>query len=328
MTALASPAARATPPARLLKAVFNLVMGSLLCLSPLTAVLVLGWLTRRMATRVHTRLGHAAEYPGWVLGPRGEGWIVRLMGGLAANIRAGVVSAVGLAALTLPFTTLWLGAWWAGWENSFNKGYEQSAVGPVVWLLGAMIALPILSHLPMALAYSSAEGRLGAFFECRRIRSVVRAAGWRMPWLAFLSVVLCLPFLGLRALAVFIEGIVPGFSDMTPAEQMQVAQVFDVAGAAVTFVSLLFLRDLASSIYARAVPRAARGRSMAVWQDHEALAAASKRREPSRPTAALWLLISCAIWSGLPILIVMSQFMNYTPILWLTHPVFLLPWAG
>jgi hypothetical protein len=328
MTSLASPAATARLPVRLFRAMFNLVAGSVLCLSPLTALLALGWLSRRMAARVDARLGRAAVHPGWILGPRGKGWIVRLLGGLAANIRDGVIAAAGLAALTLPFTMLWLGAWWAGWENSFNKGYEQSAVGPVTWLLGALIALPILAHLPLALAHGSAEGRFGAFFEYRRIRSVFRAAGWRVAWLALVSVLLCVPFLGVRALPVFIEGIVPGFADMTAAEQLQIAQVFDFAGASLAFVIVLLLRDYASSIYARAVPCAARGHAKAVWQDHDAHAVDSKAREPSRPMAAFWLIMSCAIWSGLPILIVMGQFMNYAPVLWLTHPVFLLPWTG
>lgn len=328
MTALASPAAVARLPVRLLRAVFNLAVGSLLCLSPLTSLLALGWLTRRMAARVGARFGQPADHPGWILGPRGKGWIVRLLGGLAANIRAAVVSAAGLAALTLPFTMLWLGAWWAGWENSFNKGYEQSAVGPATWFVGALIALPILAHLPMALAHASAEGRFGAFFEYRRIRSVFRAAGWRVAWLALVSVVLCVPFLGVRALPVFIEGIVPGFAEMTPAEQLQVARLFDFSGAVLAFVIVLFLRDCASSIYGRAAPRAARGRAKAVWKDHAALGTVCTGREPSRPIAALWLVLSCVVWLGLPILIVMSQFMNYTPVLWLTHPVFLLPWVG
>ena len=42
----------------------------------------------------------------------------------------------------------------------------------------------------------------------------------------------------------------------------------------------------------------------------------------------VWLALSCAIWFGLPALIVVGQFMNYAPMLWLNHPVFLLPWAG
>ena len=328
MTSSASQAAFVRLPVQLLRAAINLVVGTVLCLSPFTAVVVLGWLTRRMAARTDTSLGGPGGQPGWLVGPRNKGWIAWLLGGLAANIQTGLVTAAGLAALTLPFTVLWAGAWWAGWENSFNKGYEQSGVGPVIWLLGAAMAAPVLAHLPMALAHAAFERRFGAFFEWRRIRSVFAAAGWRMALLAFVSVFLCIPVFGLRALPVFVEGIVPGFPAMSPEQQMDIAAAFDLGGAALVFVVVCFLRDRASSIYAFAAPCAARGRAGTFWVGHATARAACRAGEPSRFMAALWLVLSIAIWSVLPVLMVMSQFMNYSSVLWLTHPVFLLPWAG
>ena len=244
-------------PMRLLRLVRDVIVGTLLCMSPLTALLALGWLTRAMGTTIRRHWGETQDRPGWLLGLRGIGGMARLFGGLAANIRVGVISAAGLAVMSLPFTVLWFGAWWAGWENSFNKGYEQAAVGPSVWLLGTVLALPLLAHLPIALAHAAHEQRFGAFFEWRRIRSVVASAGWRVAWLALLSVALAIPFFGLRATPVFIEGIVPGFADMTLDRQMQVAGSFESIGAACAFVSLLFLRHQAAGIYALAAPRAA-----------------------------------------------------------------------
>jgi len=91
---------------------------------------------------------HGAPRPGWVMGPRGAGLVVRLLGGLGANVSAGVRMLAGLAIWTLPFTILWLGAWWAGWENSLNKGYEQAQIGPAVFLAGTILALPLLTLLP------------------------------------------------------------------------------------------------------------------------------------------------------------------------------------
>lgn len=328
MTTLAARSSLVRLPLRLVRFVVDLMVGTLLCLSPLTAVLALGWLSRRMAARIGAGLGQSVEHPGWLLGARGGGWIVRLLGGLAANIRTGLRTAAGLAALTLPFTLLWAGAWWAGWENSFNKGYEQAAVGPAVWFIGAAMAGPVLAHLPLALAHASAEGRFGAFFEFRRIRSVFSAAGWRVVWLAVMSVVLSLPFFGMRALPVFVEGLVPGFAEMTPDAQAQVAQGFEFAGAALAFALVLFLRDRASGVYLRAVPRAAHGRQAAAWDNHAAQDVTPRGQAPSRFMAAVWLVLASAIWLALPVLIVMGQFMNYELILWLTHPVFLLPWAG
>ena len=315
-------------PLRALGLLKNLVIGILLCFTPLTALLALGWLTRRMGASVAGRWGQQAPPPGWLLGPRGAGRIARAAGGLAANIRSGVITALGLAMLTLPFTALWLGAWWAGWENSFNKGYEQAGVGPSVWMLGGLISLPLLAHLPLALAHAAAEDRLGAFFEWRRIRSIAAAAGWRLPALALTSVIPAMGFLGLRVAPVFIEDIVPGFAAMTAAEQVQVADTLGLLGAALAFTMLLVLRHWAAVTYAGAAPRAAAGRHAALWHGHVAAGVSARGRTPSRVLATFWVLLACAIWIALPVQLVVGQFMNYDAVLWLTHPLFLLPWAG
>ena len=306
----------------------DLLVGTLLCISPLTAIIALGWQVRRMNATIRRRWGEPVDRTGWLLGSRNGGWTALALGGLAANIRCGIMGLAGLAILSFPFTMLWLGAWWAGWENSFNKGYEQAAVGPLVWFLGAFVALPILAHLPFSLAHAAFERRLGAFFEYRRIRSIVASAGWRVAWLALISVVLSLPFFGLRAIPVFIEDVVPSFTDLTPERQLQIAQWFDLVGAALAFTLVLFLRQRAAVIYALAAPRAAAGRFAHLWIGHAAQDVVPVGRAPTQVVSAFWLIVVCVVWFGLPALVVVGQFMNYDPLLWLTHPVFLLPWLG
>ncbi len=327
MTTLAAQPATSVP-SRLLRWVRDMIVGTLLCLTPVTALLALGWQMRAVSRRVDARWGGETPAPGWLFGPRGSGWFSRLFGGLAANIRMGLLAFIGLAAVTLPFTVLWLGAWWAGWENSFNKGYEQSDVGPIVWMIGTVIALPVLAHLPLAVAHAAHEGRLSAFFEVRRIRSLASAAGWRIVWLALLGALLAVPFFGMRALPVFVEGIVPGFADMTTEGQAQVAFGFNLVGAALAFVLMLFFKLRAAAAYAVAAPRAASGRHAALWDGHPAQSITPRGRDPWRVSSTVWLLLASGIWLALPVLIVFGQFMNYAPALWLTHPIFLLPWAG
>jgi Protein of unknown function (DUF4013) len=187
--------------ARLGRFVVSGAIGTVLCAGPVTAVVALGWLTRRQGFHARDRFGAAEEAPGWLLGPREvagrpSGRLARALGGLAANIRAGLMALVALMAWTLPFTLLWLGAWWAGWENSFNKGYEQAFVGPSIFLLGAILAALILPALPLMLAHLAAEDRLSAAFELRRLRSLIAQAGWRIPALSLLTVIFALPFAG------------------------------------------------------------------------------------------------------------------------------------
>ena len=52
--------------------------------------------------------------------------------GLIANFREGLGATVALAALTLPPGTCMAISWYAGWNNSFNKGYEHAAFGPLL----------------------------------------------------------------------------------------------------------------------------------------------------------------------------------------------------
>ncbi len=314
-------------PLGLFRAAGALVIGTLLCLHPLGAIVAFGWITRKMRATITDRWGGEADGPGWVLGPRGQGWLVRLFGGLAANIRAGTISVLGLAIWTLPATLAWLGAWWAGWENSFNKGYEQAAVGPLVWAAATLILLPILAHLPLALAHAAHEDRLGAMFEVRRIRSLGIAGGWRLPALAFISVLGALPFLGLRVAPVFIEGIVPGFAATDAAGQAQVAQGLALLGAVAAFCAAAYLRWRAACLYAVAAVRAAgHPKFFLLWEDHPATQATSDRRRTGRGLSILWRLLACVIWLALPVMIVVGQFMNHSWALWLTHPVAGLPW--
>jgi hypothetical protein len=282
---------------RLLRRLADIVIGGLLCISPVTAIVALGWITRRMGAT------HRGEpRPSWLLGPLGKGVVMRLLGGFAANIRAGLAALIGFGAWTLPFTLVWLGAWWAGWDNSFNKGYEQAWVGPSIFLLGTLVALTVLALLPFAAAHHAAEGRVSAFFDLRRILRHARGAGWRGTGLAVLSVGAAVPLFGLVALPVFVEEIVPGFSALLLQEQQKVAGGFLLAAAFWAFAALWALRHLAMRAYRR-------------------------EAKPGR-LASVWLLLSAAVWAGLPVLILVGQFMNYAPHRWLIHPFYSLPWPG
>jgi hypothetical protein len=284
-------------PVRMIRLIADLGIGGLLCATPVTSVLALGWISRQMAA-VQT----GGPRPGWVLGPPGTRGIVRAAGGLGANIRTGFRTLAGLAVWTLPVTLGWLGAWWAGWENSFNKGYEQAAVGPAVFLFATLMALPVLALLPFAAALGAREGRLGGFVDLPRVLRLAAAAGWRGAGLALMSVLAALPLFAFGALPVFVEQVIPGFATLPPADQAAIGTLHGLIMATYAFAALWALRHVAAWLAAR--PHAT-GR-----------------------LAPLWLLLSALVWSGLPLLIVAGQFMAYARLRWISHPFFLLPWPG
>ena len=56
---------------RVIRAGFTFIVGTLLCLTPVTALLVLGWLMRRMRMVARRTSGLEAETPGWIMGAKG-----------------------------------------------------------------------------------------------------------------------------------------------------------------------------------------------------------------------------------------------------------------
>ena len=318
---------------RLGRLILNAGLGTLLCTGPVTALVALGWLTRRQGHLARSRFGTVEDPPGWLFGPREAagretGRLTRALGGLAANIRAGLMALVALLALTLPFTLLWLGAWWAGWENSFNKGYEQAFVGPSVFLFGAFLAAMILPALPLVLAHLATEDRLSAAFELRRLRSLVAQSGWRVPALSLLAALFALPFFAARGLITTSNAWAPWIEDLTPDEVANLKGQIALALAGIAFLATWVLRSLATRTYARVAPRAA-GRKPGLWDGtHAAEAAEPVLRAPSRLLTLVWYLVAAAATLALGFLILAGQFLDHAWWRWLFHPALTLPWAG
>ncbi len=305
----------------------NVAIGALLTTQAITSLLALGWLTRRTGWIARTRMGAAEDAPGWLLGPREKSRFARALGGLAANIRAGAITLVALMTWTLPFTVFWLGAWWAGWENSFNKGYEQAFVGPSVFSLGLVLCALILPVLPLMLAHIATEDRLSAAYELRRIKGVVAQSGWRLAWLAAVTLVLATPFFAAHGMIIMGHEFFAGFEDLTPDAAADLKGQIALAMAAAAFVALMILRGMAARIYAFAAPRAAALRP-GLWDGSVAADAATPARPRSRLMVTLWCALAVACSGAFGFLILMTQFLDHAWWRWVTHPFLALPWPG
>lgn len=332
MTALTRPAYGPGRLARLGRLVANTAIGTILCTGPVTAIIALGWLARRSGHLSRDRFGAAEEAPGWLMGPREwqgrpAGQMTRALGGLGANIRAGLMALTALLVWTLPFTLLWLGAWWAGWENSFNKGYEQAFVGPSVYFLGVFAAALVLPVLPLVFAHLATEDRLAAAFELRRLRSVVAQAGWRVPALTILTATVALPFAAARGLITTATDWAPQLETL-PAEQLDSVQGWiTLALAALSFTSVWLTRSLAARVYTLATTRAA-GLKPGLWDGAQAAEGAVPATPSSRVLASLWYTIAMAATLAFSFLILAGQFLDYAWWRWIFHPALILPWAG
>lgn len=293
----------------------------LLALHPLGALLVLGWLMRLMRDEAAlNRRMQAAD-----LGPRraplpslvmadpapGRGWLMRQIGGLWLNLRDGVAALVTTTLGTLPFTALWLMSWWGGWENSFNKGYEQSWIGPSLGLLGTALALPLLTRLPMALAHQAAEGRMSAFFARHPVARLIRAAGWRYAVLAVLSALAALPLFALQGMPVFVEDWSPGFVDRDPEDVQTFIAGYRLVATAYLVLVLIALRRMAARLHARA--------SLIVE-------AGGPARGTARRLGAWACVAVCwAAWFAVVAQVFVAQFLNHQWVVWFIPPLSGLP---
>jgi hypothetical protein len=332
MTALSDVSYRPNRIARFGGLVRHAVIGTLLCTGPVTSVIALGWLMRRSGHLSRDRFGAAEESPGWLFGPREANGrptsrIARTLGGLGANICSGIMALTALLAWTLPFSLLWLGAWWAGWENSFNKGYEQAFVGPAVFLLGALLAALILPALPLMLSHLAAEDRLPSAFELRRLRSVVAQSGWRVPALSLLTALFALPFAGARGLVTTATDWAPWIEELSSEDLAALKGQITLGLAALAFCTAWTLRWLATRTYVNAAARAA-GLHPGLWDGTEAAEGAVPARPASRLWTTLCYALAMAFTLGLAFLILAGQFLDHAWWRWIFHPALTLPWAG
>ena len=333
MTDVATPSAHRGPLRRFLLAIWSLVLGGILATSAVTSVVLLGWLMRlmrRAALRTAGLTVTEADLPRWVLGPAGSGWATRLLGGLAGNIRLGVHATLSMAVFIFPVAAFWMSSWWAGWENSFNKGYEQAFVGPLLGVSGIAVFAVVMLWLPMGLAHQAIQCRPFAMCELRRVRSAVTHAGWGYVGVAMATLILALPVFASRGLPVFAEGIAPPLADMSAADVAQLRDRLDLLIGAYVFVTLVFLRAWVARVYARAVLRAAASQDRDLWTDtplEPALPAPGTARRPVLIMRLFRTALLLAIWVGLAVLIFVGQFLNHDWHAWLSHPYTFLPWG-
>lgn len=374
--------------ARWIAQLWKLFLGSLLCLTPVTAVLVLGWLLRLMQRETEARWfarshlarhgfpafaavdaaesGHEsrAAWPNWVLraGLRrhlarrwgrtpGFGAKLGLLGralfhSLGWNLKLGAQSLVNLWVLTLPAAALWVFGWWGGWENSFNKGYEQFAVGPSVSLAGVAVFVLVMTYLPLALARQAATGDWKAFYDFRLVRRLIARRWLACLGLAALTALAGLPLFAAKGALIFIENIYPGFVELAPAEVVEFAKRYTFWATVYLFGAVIVLRLAAARIYAGAVLDALGAGALAA----DELGARECRildrlgllqvrpRALGHPVAraARWATgrvlrtaggaLTLALWFALAAQIFVGQFLNHVWLHWLNHPLVQLPW--
>lgn len=336
------------------RAMGRFLIAVFLCFSPLTSLVVLGWAMRRMR---HTGLRGFEKLqnrsvdlrsarmlpPALVFGSEGEvKWSRRWFGGLMDNFLTGLKTLPILVVWVFPFGSLWMWAWWAGWNNSFEKGYEQAAVGPLAGFAGVALFLATMLVLHLALARLAFTSDWRTVFEFSVLRRLA-VSTWRG------SAGLALVFLS-AALVLFVHRVIPlavaaDIADihLLPESELDGLKFwYGFGGTAVLLWLFLATKSFAARSYVKALaaatstgsidPSGLHGREREVLQ-----AGGLTPRQPRRAPTSRWraffsmaprLAVALAAWWGVVVLIFVGQFFNHDWVGWMFYPLFTLPWAS
>jgi hypothetical protein len=271
--------------------VWKYSIGALFCQSILRSIAIIGW-TYRVSQRVAlrywwarsdrkqpaTRLAdHLAQHdpahehlhwPNWFGAQNFRAEIRRnadtstasrlwqvikaLFRSLGTNVKIGLQGIFNTWVLTMPACVLWLFSWYDGWNNSFNKGYEQAVVGPGVGVLGIILFIAAMMYVPLAQARQAVTGDWRSFYNFSFVWGLVRRHWIGCLFLAGFTSLFFLPVMIMKTRPQFF-GMYPQFANMTDKQIVQVLNQYFFACAFLVFPLFVTLRIFAARIYARGI---------------------------------------------------------------------------
>ncbi len=317
-------------------AIWKFLAGVALTQSLLGSILVVGW-TMRAAQRVvqkrwwklndlrsencfcdfvqcssfHRALG---GWPNWVV-EHNRTWMTAhrtpgigkmramskaLFNSLWRNLKIGVQGVFNTWVLTLPGCVLMLFSWYAGWHNSFNKGYEQAVVGPLTGFSGIALLIVAMYYVPMAQMRQASTGNWRSFFEFKLVWQLIRKKWLACFGLALLYTAFSVPVTILKTVPGFFPQINPKLAGLPPPEALQFAKTYYFYAAFLFFAAYVVLRMVAARIYASSLLACVQSGAVTEealaeneWETLHRLGHLAIRPQPERHA-----LIKAAAWLG------------------------------
>jgi hypothetical protein len=310
--------------------IIRYLVAVLALLNPLTAVVLLGYVYRRQEALLVSLYGDSAyEAPSWF---RSSGempqasFAQRNFGGLWDNLKTGFSGTLALGVIVLPVSLLMAVSWYAGWNNSFNKGYEYAPVGPLLGIAGVVLGMITMSYLTIAQARHAYTGDWHSVFALRANLAMVSAQPLWFPLLPVLGGVAAGVLLLCRGFPVFAFNV-PAFHDFDNASGFLIRWSFFWG---LIFVPVYFaMKSVAARLYARSVGQAIyKGNlTLADLYPAEVVFSSTPVKAPYRQLpGVVTLAISVLCWFPVFALQYVQQFLNNLGTWgWLNQPLAWLP---
>lgn len=274
-------------------------------------------------------------------------YVSHLTRSLFQNIRLGLQGILTTWSLTLPGCLLWLFAWYDGWNNSFNKGYEQAIVGPMVFVLGIVLFVAAMLYVPMAQSRFASTGSWRSFFQFRLVWKLVRQEWLGSLVLAGLYAMLAFPVNILKTFPQFFPQIRPELELLSAEDAISFLKIYFFWVMLIVLPVLVGLRLVAARIYASGIVRGLRRGTISEedlseneWESLHRLRLI-EAPEPATHHIIVKMLawiatragrITSAVligtfWFLFIFQVLVSEFLNFHPFVgWLNQPLVQLPW--
>jgi len=347
-------------------------IGVLLTKFFVTSLLVLGWMSRAMRLQAfkiwYKRSTYAVDKdpkaflgkhdgleinkfrPRWFSTRKQDNMRMRdrLFGSFLLNLQYGLQSAFNIFVVTLPVCAIWLCMWWAGWEVSFNKSYEESAVSVTSSLASVAVFTLIMVYLPLAQARQGINGNWKLFYDFKILRILAKHVRFRAIILALFYLIGGIGIMGgTKAIPLFFEGTSNINFDVDPDGFRQAVEKHYMIVSIFFFAGFVLLKKLTARLYAHAVLNAFEAGDLKKNQLTEfeqkilcdTLGYKAKRKQTKGivTKTLLWSfrnmrilfvrLLLLATWGAFAFVVFLGQFLNHDWWFWLNHPLIHLPFV-
>ncbi len=359
--------------------ILRFLAGFVCCWTPFTAPLVAGWINRYMLSSAvwvwvkrstlespkgfykspefadllywprwtDVTSPHAAAVPPSGLLRRILRRTVHFLRSLWWQYRDGLLSLFNTWLLTLPFALVWLWMWWAGWNNTFSRGYEEEGLAPLTFIFSAFGFCLVMLYLPIAQARQAVHGTWSSFFDIRAVRTIARAVRFRLLILAVFYALGSLGLIGGTKIfpTVFEEIYKIDSGDIQAVKDMVFIHFFFVILC--FYCGLLIVKRMNARVYAIGVLKALQAKDLrpedlspferTLLLEKLSFDPPKARKQKPRwvrlilwPLRKFWtftlVVLTLAVWGGVAFSLYFGQFMNLSHVDWLNQPMIQMPY--
>jgi hypothetical protein len=262
------------------------------------------------------------------------------------NFKIGFLGLFNTYALTLIPCLLWQFAWHAGWNNSFNKIYEQAHVGALTGLTGIFLFSLVMMYVPMAQVRQAVTGEWKTFYHFQTNWRLIRSCWFYYAMLALLFSIISIPVTVFKtAPGFFVQGN-PALINATDAELLQLLNRYFFFASFFCFAGFVIVRLAAVRVYVTAVKMALHRNlisldSLTLFEQNIIQTMGGDQQEDieephmimqvskwmgRKMKAAVCMVLIFVIWVTFSFQIYVSEFLNYHPSrAWLNQPLVQMP---